>query len=707
MLLTAAVLCASRPAAAQPATPAPGAAGPVTVPTAGGDITILADRLEEVGPDRVLVATGNVEITRGGARLVADRVEINRQTGDAVAQGRVVFYDGEDQLVGQRIEYNLKTGTGIVYQAEGRTAPYYRISGEQMERVGPSVYRIRRGSFTTCEADPPAWSFHFGAATADLEDFVYGTNASFWVRNIPLIPFFPFFAAAIRRERQTGFLFPKFGNSSQKGFFTEVPFYWAISDSQDATIALDVYTNRGVGTTSEYRYVLGSASRGRLSGFVLQETERHDATRAVGSYRHDSTLAPGLVFKADVNGVSDDDVLRDYGDALLQRSSQRTESNIFLTRTWSTWNLVGNVFAYQDLTTRRPTELNRLPEISAQAVRQPVPGIPGLLYEVDAGFVHFVRDIGSDGSRFDLHPRLSRPFAPGGIVTVTPFVGGRLTAYDKTVVAFHRTHDVAPLIEVTEDEPRFRRLAEAGTDVEMRLSRIYPFEHWGYDALLHSIEPRVNYTGIVGEQQGRLPNWTAGVDRVPDTSLIQYSVTNRFRGRTVTLPGTEAMRWEVLRLLLGHGYDLKNDRLGDAFGTLIVRPTDKLRFRSDASYNVERDHIDSLTSDLSVVTPLGTASIGNRYSETGDVNFLQGAATADLARVLTVRLTTNWDLRTDTFVENRVAVDWRFQCWALTVEYVQRPRQEDEVRFAVNLLGVGAPLTTAVGLGALQSTGQK
>src|SRR5438128_11267570 len=138
----------------------------VTVTTAGGDVTVLADRIEELGPDHVVIATGNVEIVRGRARLNADRVEINRETGDAVATGRVIFYDGEDRLTGDRIDYNVKTGTGVVHRGAAETAPYYRVSGERLERIGDSVYRVRRGIFTTCEDDPPTWSFRFGEATA-------------------------------------------------------------------------------------------------------------------------------------------------------------------------------------------------------------------------------------------------------------------------------------------------------------------------------------------------------------------------------------------------------------------------------------------------------------------------------------------------------------------------------------------------------------
>jgi hypothetical protein len=58
-------------------------------------------------------------------------------------------------------------------------------------------------------------------------------------------------------------------------------------------------------------------------------------------------------------------------------------------------------------------------------------------------------------------------------------------------------------------------------------------------------------------------------------------------------------------------------------------------------------------------------------------------------------------------VESRASADIKFQCWALTVEFVHRESRDDELNFAVNLLGVGGPIRTAVGLGALEGTGQR
>ncbi len=40
-------------------------------------------------------------------------------------------------------------------------------------------------------------------------------------------------------------------------------------------------------------------------------------------------------------------------------------------------------------------------------------------------------------------------------------------------------------------------------------------------------------------------------------------------------------------------------------------------------------------------------------------------------------------------VENRVGVDIQWQCWSVLLEYVDRHRSDDELRFTVNLLGIG------------------
>ena len=727
LLCAGALLASPPPSSAQ-------APAPVTVATAGGDVTVLADRIEQVGPDDLTVATGHVEITRGTARLLADRVEINRATGDATAQGHVIFYDGEDRLTGERIDYNIKTGTGVVHRGEARAAPYYRLGGERMERLSESVYRVRRGIFTTCEDDSPAWSFRFGEATADLDDMIYGTNASFWVKGVPLIPFVPFFAAAIRRERQTGFLPPQVGTSSRKGLFAEIPFYWAISDSQDATLSLELFERRGLGAAGEYRYVLSDRQRGALSGFYVKETAQTGDDRGWAAFKHDWLIAPGLSLRADLNGVSDDGVLRVYEDSLARRATQRAESNLSLTRSWDNWNVVGRLFWYQDLTTTRRVELQRLPELTVQGTRQQVPGLPGLLYQVDAGVVNFVRELGSEGARLDLRPQVSRPISLAGYATLTPFVGGRVTAYDRTVTGMRLVDGES--VEQTDTDPRVRRLLEFGGDLESRVSRVYrPGGAGGFEALLHSVEPRVRYVRLLGDNFYGLPAWTTRIDQVPEGSWLEYSITNRIRGKTVSPVGTEAVRVDLVRFVVAHAYDFQENRIGNVAADLIVQPTARLRFRGDASYNVDGAGLQSLTSDLAFSVPYVTASLGTRYTKQqlgagsmagivpefvqvpgtynlggrapnrASVSFLTAGVTSELTRHLALRAHTFWDIRSGTFVENRFGVDLRFDCWGLLLEYVDRAvaggsgRAEDEFRFSLNLLGIGQALSTRLGTG--------
>jgi hypothetical protein len=199
------------------------------------------------------------------------------------------------------------------------------------------------------------------------------------------------------------------------------------------------------------------------------------------------------------------------------------------------------------------------------------------------------------------------------------------------------------------------------------------------------------------------------VDNIPDASRLEYSLTNRVRARTAAYADAEAVRWEMLRLTLGHSYDTRFERVGDVFSTLIVQPKPGLYFRSDVSYSPVTGGIPNATADVAAELPLRTAAnLGIRYSDSpGNITFLQAGFTSAFSRRVTVRSELNWDLYRGEFTETRVAADFHWQCWALTVEYVNRPRQDDEIRFAINLLGVGGPIGTSVGLGAIAPGGQR
>ena len=682
-------------------------ARPVTIQAGGQEATILADQIQQVGgANELLIAVGNVEITHGRTRLLADRVELNQESGEAVAQGRVVFFDDQDRLVGDRVDYNLKTGTGVVYNASTFSAPYYRLSAERMDRIGPGLYRLYRGAFTTCEGDEPAWSFKMGTGTVSLDDLAYGQNASFWLTDkIPLIPWLPFFAAPIQRERQSGFLFPEYGSSNKKGFSVKIPYYWAINDSQDLTLSLDSYSRRGEGVEGEYRYLLSQQARGNFNGFFISEFLRSDQdrqrldipeNRGFFFFKHDWQITPRLTFKADTAATTDDQVFREYGDALHERSLQRAQTNVSLTQRWDRWNLTANVLWYQDLTNPAAVELQRVPEIRLQGLRQPVPGVPFLQYQTEASFTDFLRVVGSGGVRLDFHPRVFMPVPVGGLFTITPFMGPRFTFYNTRAVGTSFTQS-GVWVEETIHENSVRSQIEEGLVAETRASRVFQLDGaGGIAAVQHVIEPRLGLLWINGVNQQARPQYDRDIDKIGHINELSYSLINRLNGKTVSGPGGEPVRWEMARLTLNQTFDIRKainqvQPFGDLAGDLIIQPqpTGIFRFRTDFDYNLYGLGWRYANVDLTAAYRDVAFTAGYRYNAISNSNFVTTQVSARILANLDGHLGVGYDINAGRSIENRIGFDWRFQCFAISAEYVQRHGNENQFHFAISLLGVG------------------
>ena len=700
---------------------------------AGTPVTVYADRVENLERERLLLAEGNVQIEQGDVRLEADRVEINTETGEAVATGRVVMFDGRDRLTGERIEYNLRSGTGIVYKAEAAAEPHFFFGGDRMERFGDKSYRIASGVFTTCEDETPAWSVRLGSATAHLDDWMWGTNASFWVWKVPLVPFIPVFATSLRKDRHSGLLAPTFGSSNEKGFNVRQPIYIVLSDSQDLTLSPTYFQKRGLGLGATYRYVRREGSKGELDGFYLHDDEKavgRDQDRWVTSLRHEEVITPRLVLKADVAQVSDDTFLSEFGNTLDERSRLRLDSNVSLTQRWEKWNFVGRFFFYEDLTTDQPIELQRLPELRLNAFKQPVPLLPDLLFDLDSSYNNFVRDIGSAGQRLDLAPRLSYPWSPGGLFTLTPRVGIRETIYDTEVVGTKL--DRGFVVEDTRKEFTTRSLFEAGADFEARAYRVFDLDGaLGIQKMQHLIEPRVTYNFVDGDDSKNLPQWD-GVDAIKPSHTVTYSLTNRLKARAVGQEDRPGRVWELIRFTLSQTYTIEPDpivttvvgtpappptttaaaarrrrlaqepeptpttttvsvtpkRLSDVVADLIFEPVFGVRFRGTASFDPYEARVTSATTDFFYEATRWRAAFGTRHADEGRLVYIQASLQAKLGTRWTVRLSSDYNTDTGTVIENRLEVDFREQCWGITAAFIDRTN-EDEFRITVNLLELG------------------
>ena len=699
IMIVLAVVVKSLPACAQTQS--------LSIQAGDQEATILADQIQQVGgANQLLIAVGNVEITHGRTRLLADRVELNQDTGEAVAQGRVVFFDDQDRLVGERVDYNLKTGVGVVYNATTFSAPYYRLSAERMDRIGPGLYTLQNGAFTTCEGDEPLWSFKMGSGTVAMDDLAFGQNASFWLTDkVPIIPWLPFFAAPIRRERQSGFLYPEFGSSNKKGFIAKVPYFWAIDDSQDLTLSLDTFSRWGMGVEGEYRYILSQQARGNFNGFFVSEflrnpedRQRLDIPENRGYFflKHDWQITPRLAFKVDATATTDDLVFRDYGDRLHDRALQWARTNVSISQRWDRWSLVSNIMWYQDLTNPAAVELQRVPEIRLQAVRQNVPGLPFVQFQTEATFTNFLRVVGSGGMRLDFHPRFFAPIPVAGLFTITPFVGPRFTFYNTRAVGTSFTAE-GVWVEDTIHENSVRQQIEEGFVAETRATRVFQLDGaGGIAAIQHVIEPRAELLVINGVNQKARPQYDRDIDNIGQITQLAYSLTNRLNAKTVSGPGGEPVRWEMARLTLSQNFNIRKavhqgEAFGDLVADLLIRPlpTNIFGFRTDVAWSPYAAGWRYANADVTATYRDVVLTAGYRFNDISGSNFVTANASAKILANLDAHVASNYDIRAGQFVENRVGIDWRFQCFAISAEYVRRHNSENQFNVSISLLGIG------------------
>ena len=298
---------------------------------------------EEIGIDaaeltydkehNVVIARGNVTITRGVLTLRADEVHYDRTTSIADASGHVVVTDPDTMLQGDvgHIDMNDESGWlepgGAEFSATG-----YGLRSTRLEKgMGPR-YHIEDGVFTTCHCggiETPSWSF--GGKTTDVKlnglGWVHG--ATFRVMDVPVL-WFPVLSFPALSDRATGFLMPRFGYSARRGFQFEQPFFWNISKSQDATVAVDVETAARIGLLAEYRYMLSDEARGSFAGGYWNESIRTSKADEIVSNSGPPPVNRWLVLGSakqplskdvdmyfDAFAVSDDTLLREYPELQL------------------------------------------------------------------------------------------------------------------------------------------------------------------------------------------------------------------------------------------------------------------------------------------------------------------------------------------------------------------------------------------------------
>ncbi len=266
---------------------------------------------------------GNAKIKYEDMELTADyiRIDNNRQLMFASGlmdhngkyRGRPIFKSGnEPPITVDSLLYNFDTKRGktfgLITEMDGAT-----MQAREVKKNEYNEQSIKNGFYSTCNLPFPHTHFGFQLSRAIVtENQVVAGPAYLVVEEVPL-PFvaIPFGFFPKTNKRQSGILFPSFGEDFTRGFFMrDAGYYIGLNDYWDAELRANIFskgsweTNTRVRYKRNYKYDGGFALRYASTITGVEGTEnygRNNDFNITWNHSQRQEANPGTTFSASVN----------------------------------------------------------------------------------------------------------------------------------------------------------------------------------------------------------------------------------------------------------------------------------------------------------------------------------------------------------------------------------------------------------------------
>ena len=211
---------------------------------------------------------GNAALHRIGESLTADVIDIDQNARTVEARGRCVYVSGEMVIQGDAFFFNLDSRTGVI--TNGRvSSKTYSLTGLKLTRVSDRRFVTEEGSYSTCMDCPQSWTLLGSNVDMEFEGYGRMTNVMAAIKDVPLF-WVPYLVIPLKKKRQSGFLFPRFGFRNEGLTFVQ-PYFLEISRSADMTLGAGYYGGRGTRVEWEGRYSLTPRSGGVINVYSLRD----------------------------------------------------------------------------------------------------------------------------------------------------------------------------------------------------------------------------------------------------------------------------------------------------------------------------------------------------------------------------------------------------------------------------------------------------
>jgi len=640
---------------------------------AGVPVDLEADQLNFDEARGLYHAQGTARLSQGALQLASDQIWWNKQTGEVDATGDARFTGPGEVLSGKRITYNLQQGTGVVDEGDAYwQEKSLRLSGQRIERLGPTHFRVHEGRFTLCEGERPAWSLGSSLADVTIGRYLTAKHALVYVKNIPVF-YLPYVMIPIKTERESGFLIPSLGFSDKRGTEFSTAWYQVLGPHMDATFYLDHLSKLGTGTGLEYRYIFGHGQRGEFKAYTVFAQE--GGNRWALDWRHFGQLTDSARLVVDAEYVNERDYFADYGEVAGEYNQQKVISSLFVNQRWSKASLTAQVKSIKDLETDDPLPWQAAPLIDFTIAPWRLAKTP-LYLGLESSYTDFRRAEGATGKRLMLRPTIG----------VHSFLFKGLE-FDSEYS--YRQRQYFQLDEGLSD-------SSGSSAIRARLSSsLFRVFGGGRRSWLHGVEPELNYNRSEANLGNELPVFDR-YDQSAERNTLGYALVMRLTGKWIGSEGAETQR-EVVWLKFSQDYDLHAEGDVDPFSELRTQlnlsPTAHSALAFDLFYDMELNRIPDFTVDGNVGDARGNR-LGVVYhkrrpeADIGKIDNLNFTIDVALLKPLYLHYEQRYDILESKQLEQVIGLDLRRQCWGLNATLRER-EEERSIMFTLTLSGIG------------------
>lgn len=239
---------------------------------------ITASSIKYDTAKKVVICKGGVIIGYPTGIVEADEATFSTETSEAEIRGDVRIDDLAADLLAESATINLKTGKGVLRNAHVRIVEGgYKFDAAEVVREDQDTFSFKDVEVTTCNCPTSGaclpWSMAGSSGKATIDGYGSIWNGVMYSCGVPVL-YTPYALFPVKTERQSGLLPSTFGEGRRSGFKFDLPYYWAISRSADATLTGIFEAKTRDGAMLEYRSYLSRKHELSFGSLYLNESRR-------------------------------------------------------------------------------------------------------------------------------------------------------------------------------------------------------------------------------------------------------------------------------------------------------------------------------------------------------------------------------------------------------------------------------------------------